>query len=566
MRWTHDSKRGAARQADLPRKRNACLRAGSRRTASVPPPCDSPSYREQLGAARCTPGEIDAGTCAVPAPPAGRWDLEERVAVYMTHDSWFGEAGLFTLDGQWWSDDVYGEDFSLEVGDRFMPYRPSRAQLALFAPAVSASAGVEYFQRLGNTADPVEPQVRRVHRAAPRPHPAPPPDADPPGAHPVLGRRPVPGALWAAAPGCAPPTRRRLAPELRQQLHASAVTGLTLMHNVGPVDLQGRVALDSLVRGPRAGRAFSSTAVLTSAEATTRFYRRFGEHRPRRAPAAYNTSASLAQRPEVPGLRSARSSTATVDGVLERTIHLPDATATTPCSRQRALRRERLRREETSHQIMLTLDQDLRDDQEPARARVALDQPALRRHHRRGLRDERQGEPEHQMAQSLGRRQLLRTRTGGPRELTAGTGFPVTDYVALDLGYLRVGPNAGRFNRTMYELDAPPIASRRGGFVHYATFRLRARLPPRWSFTYRPRITCPFRRSSGSPRTIPAAPERGFTLHDFTSGYESPCECWASAWPESTPTSGPELNESAGEPHLQINFTLAGYAVGASAP
>ncbi len=567
--WTHDPKHGAARARELYNAEAACRARGIPLSeCDTPPPYSLELYKQavverEIALAECAAAGIAEADCttALPLPghPRGLWEIEDRLGVTLQHRSELGKSGLFTANGEWFSDDAYRDDFGLTVAERAAgEYVPSRTQLAFFGPSGVASVAADYLLVLGNSNslknfgglerwEPHRGPAMRLHLTP----------------VPLGGPLHWDGDLsfvrygpWASDVPLTLPT----APQ--RQTITGAATGISVMERLGPIEAQARLGFDGLWVEPELAEPFGSSMLLASGELSTRLWRHFGD-------------LTHVVQPRVSYLAVPWR-----DGPVIFTPDSPDLDEDRATNV--ALVDERLRREATSHQVMLSLDQELRSRSQQRRLlSLELSQPF----------DATNGE-----AFSSSGAVVLSTDYGSLRanasyylpdqelrELGGGlsTGFR---FGGVSLGYTRIGPNAGRFNRTMYELEAPPErVIDNAGFVHYGTADVVLRWPPLVTLTYQTAYYFPVPGVADRPRVfstpiLPTPPvlepqfqDRGFTTHRFTIAYNSPCECWGISVSGEHPHELP--NVSLTRPFsvfermsFGVNLTVAGYGLGAAKP
>jgi hypothetical protein len=525
-----------------------------------------------------------AANVAPPAPPTKRekptaYDtLTERLDVSWRHRSDFTDNLRFVTTGQLVSDDRYLVDFGQSPTEGAQPYLPSRAQLQWRSALVAGSVGADYLLIVspGNTTTPMA-TLQHSRYLAPERGPA-----------ARLHLEPVP--LLAGLHADADLSFVRYGPWLSgalptlsaRQLVGGATSGLSLLRSFGPLEVAARAGVDWMaVDSNNRPATEASTLALLSAEARTHLGRAFGDWR-------HIITPRLTYR-AVPW-RSGDLFEVSPDRLISLTAppaplvpnpDNPNDRSTIANPRLSDLD-ERLRRDRTFEQAELALSQDLLLGTArvaglelsqpfslqpikplPARARVLLAAPKIAtlslavsaylpsQAERTKLNE--------QFEQTL--QMDLATLKPGQidwREVSARLdGAPVSlgsfGSLQLGAGYNRWSPRAGRFLRTIYEIEAPADrVGQSGAWIHYVEAGATLTLLPALSITYSSAHYLPI------PEPIAGEAPSGFTYHLATVSYHSPCDCWDVMLQANIPPKQPS------QANITVLFSIGGYRLGVS--
>ena len=458
--------------------------------------------------------------------------LSDRVALSWISRNRISERLDWTVDAQWFSDDLYLADFRIPAEERVAAFVPSRSQLLWRGDEWVASLRADYFLRLDNANAERPPhnwdgQERGVLHLGPTA---------------TLSLLPthLAGPLYADMTFFF----SRLGPWSDAQspeLYRGARVGVTLMDALGSLQLRTAAYSDTFWATGSHGETFFNTMLQVDATLQMEAVGRFGD-------LLHVVSPGIDLR-AVPWLW-----TAPHNADLDSLQAYPEA------------QRGQL------YQAVPRLEQSLLRTDEEAGTQVPLATLALR------------------LPLDLSRGRLLQGRivldvplghilgtslaagldpsptppaSGRFRELNTNVRFILAP-AALDLTYVRTAPDAERLVRSVYELAAsnPTPASH---WVHYVSTAMRLGLGSAFSASYTGAYILPQPGQVGGHPGCGAAddprlPRSCFVAHHITLAYSSPCKCWSVSVNASLPA---QANQ---KPRLGITFDLASVATAAPSP
>jgi hypothetical protein len=455
-----------------------------------------------------------------------RRDLVHRVDVEIDHRTDFSDSLTWLVAAEWLSDDLIADDFRIGLDDRFANYVPSRTQLLWRMPGLSAVAAADHLLALGNSwvgGTPPEFDYSNVDgREAGIAHRGP---------HVQLSLLP-----WRLAEGL------HLEADLSwvrygawtdarppDLVMAGGRTGVAYLNRLGPVRLQAGAYLDALWLESAGAEPDAHIMAAVDAAASIRLAK------------AWDTTAHVVE----PRL---------VYRALPWESSAPSGPPVDP----------RLDRAQL-HQLAVELDQSLwRTDKASRRlARLVLSQPI-----------------------DLATGDLLHTRV----HLDAGGGgVKVSAWADIDLParfsteevgtqvharwgplsaageWARWSPRADRFRRTLYELGAAdPEKSDQAQLSDKAwVHMLRATagldlgsIRASYAADYLLPIEEVDCETPDQPDECMGERVPGFTRHEVSISYRSPCDCWGVTATLSIPAADPSLMRAG------VSFDIGGYSVG----
>ena len=490
-----------------------------------------------------------------------RYALVERLTLDILHRSELAPGLNWLLDGRWISDDLVNSDFLVTVEERFAQYIPSRSELLWRRPGMTGLLSIDYVLQLSNFAADGTRIYSNVRGA----------EGSTVQRGPYIGLQLLPLALGSglhADGGLSFVRYGSWLGELGSQLTLTQATaGLAYLNSVGPVNLTGRLGVDSLWVNTATLPAFVDTALLARIDAEVRFAGPLGDLTHVLVPRL-----SVRAMPRVWGPRWALDGAELMPD--SRQLQALGATpAWQPAWAARSMRRdldERLLRR-VVYQGMTSLHQSLWAQPNASIVTLDLGQPwdlqanaPLTPWAELNWRTPQAGDGGVWASVDFSRWHLQPVR-----ELGARWNFTVGP-IGFNIQYLRVAPDADRFERSVYELAAPrlpplpeqtsdtwahtvrgSVSGRFGGFglSVYAAFTLRR--PDVDLLLGEPTCHDPDGPASATSYQCP-------TSYSATLSYSSPCDCWGI-------TSIIAVNPLPPyDVRFNVMFDVAGYRLGAS--
>jgi len=463
------------------------------------------------------------------------WGLSNRVQVTWDHTSDLSANLRLLTQATWVSDDIYPSAFALP--ERFLPYLPSRAELAWRSPSLAGLFTADVFEQMGNTPSDYL-NVGSVVRSCRGNGKLNCPESYAPARGPGLRLVLTPTTLGAGVLADGGLSLMRFGPldasapvnESPRELSSNATAGVSYADRLGPLALASRAGVDwvgmsaSAIQGDAgyAPRTLGGAIGVLAADVTAPFGRAFtGGWQHVVTPRLAYRSIPWRQGDDFDTLftpSGVYSATDLAEGIADGAGVMQPLSAAQLSATGARLSSfdEVLRRNAVFHQALLSVQQDLSLAGLGHVAGLALTQPVDVM-----LLSGRQSSALPAGAQAATQRALMPTRlsvdVAWPRVMTAGAAsalyvptaaerqaLPAAERHTIDIRelsvwasgsyrslasagvtYTRNTPRMGRIH-SIYELEAQRLIG--GAWVHSITFSATLRLPPRlylaWSSAY----------------------------------------------------------------------------------
>lgn len=466
-----------------------------------------------------------------------RYALVDRLIVDWKHRSALSDNLDWLVDGRWLSDDLINQDFMVTVEERITQYVPSRTELMWRSPNLAGVLSADYMLSLNNPApDGSGPLYSNLGAG----------EANTWQRGPYINLQLMPTPVVKGVHSDANLSFVRYGSWLGSVGTELAVTqgsaGLAYLETLGPVNVTARAGLDSVIVDSGTASAIIDTALLLRGDA------------------------------EVRGVGPLAGLTHLVVPRLSYRA-MPRIWAPASAHLRHDLDERLVRR--VVHQGMATLHQSLwASDRGTALASLDLSQPW----------DLMTGKILPPFAEINWSTQmfgngtlwtsvdLARTDRQPIRELGGRLAYALGP-VSLSAQYLRLAPDADRFQRSIYELVAPRLPPRTLQASDRWAHNVRAGAAVRLggvNFAYgagytlaRPDVDARMGEdiclSGTHPDPSKPKPLRCFTGHTLSVGYVSPCDCWAINTVIAVDPLNPKKNI-----RFSVTFDVAGYRIGAA--